>query len=52
MSSFLSFLSLMLILPGLAAAAAYVAVAVSMWLESRQEAGDPATAPQRAPGRV
>lgn len=52
MSSFLSFLSLMLVLPGLAAAAAYVAVAVSMWLESRQDAGDPGPAPRRAPGRA
>ncbi|MET8796407.1 hypothetical protein ABZV91_08110 [Nocardia sp. NPDC004568] len=52
MSSFLSFLSLMLVLPGLAAAAAYVAVAVSMWLESRQGDDDPAAAPRRAPGGI
>ena len=52
MSSFLSFLSLMLVLPGLAAAAAYVAVAVSMWLEKRNDAGDPGPAPHRATGRA
>ncbi|MFI9535920.1 hypothetical protein ACIG56_22040 [Nocardia fusca] len=52
MSSFLSFLSLMLVLPGLAAAAAYGAVAVSMWLEKRQGAGDPGPAPHRATGRA
>ncbi|MEV0104961.1 hypothetical protein AB0H42_01290 [Nocardia sp. NPDC050799] len=52
MSSFLSFLSLMLVLPGLAAAAAYVAVAVSLWLEKRHASGDPGPTSHRAPGRV
>ncbi|MEU2031365.1 hypothetical protein [Nocardia amamiensis] len=46
MSSFISFLTLMLILPGLATAAAYVTVAVSVWLEGRHAAGDSAARPE------
>ncbi|MBF6301112.1 hypothetical protein IU459_26725 [Nocardia amamiensis] len=46
MSSFISFLTLMLILPGLATAAAYVTVAVSVWLEGRHTAGDSAVRPE------
>lgn len=34
----LSFLTLMLMLPGMAALAAYVTVAISVWLEKRREA--------------
>lgn len=36
----LSFLMLMLMLPGMAAVAAYVTVAVSVWLEGRRAADD------------
>ncbi|MFI2283495.1 hypothetical protein [Nocardia beijingensis] len=42
MSSMLSFLMLMLMLPGMATVAAYVTVAVSVWLEERRDAGDSA----------
>ncbi len=42
MSSMLSFLMLMLMLPGMATVAAYATVAVSVWLEERREAGDSA----------
>ncbi|MBF6077575.1 hypothetical protein AB0346_03145 [Nocardia beijingensis] len=42
MSSMLSFLMLMLMLPGMATVAAYVTVAVSVWLEERRDAGDAA----------
>ncbi|MGW5381370.1 hypothetical protein [Nocardia sp. NPDC003963] len=38
MSSFLSFLILMLVLPGMATAAAWISVAVSIWLENRRAA--------------
>lgn len=41
----LSFLTLMLVLPGLAAGAAYVAVAISLWLEGRETADASGTAP-------
>lgn len=37
----LSFLMLMLMLPGMAAVAAYVTVVVSVWLEERREVDDP-----------
>lgn len=40
----LSFLTLMLVLPGLAAGAAYVAVAISLWLEGRETADGAETA--------
>lgn len=52
MSSFLSFLSLMLVLPGLAAAAAYVAVAVSLWLESRPNSGQSGGTSRCGPGEA
>ncbi|MET9027200.1 hypothetical protein ABZW96_16535 [Nocardia sp. NPDC004168] len=42
MSSMLSFLMLMLMLPGMATVAAYVTVAISVWLEERRDAADPA----------
>ncbi|WP_157224356.1 hypothetical protein [Nocardia paucivorans] len=42
-SSMLSFLTLMLMLPGMAAVAAYVTVAVSVWLEKRREVDVPET---------
>ncbi len=38
----LSFLMLMLMLPGTATVAAYATVAVSVWLEERREAADSA----------
>ncbi|MEU2177538.1 MULTISPECIES: hypothetical protein [Nocardia] len=40
--SMLSFLMLMLMLPGMATVAAYATVAVSVWLEDRRDAGDSA----------
>ena len=51
-SSFLSVLSLMLVLPGLAAAAAYVAVAVSLWLESRPNSGQSGGTSRCGPGEA
>lgn len=42
MSSMLSFLMLMLMLPGMATVAAYATVAVSVWLEERRDAADSA----------
>jgi hypothetical protein len=41
-SSMLSFLMLMLMLPGMATVAAYATVAVSVWLEERRDAADSA----------
>ncbi len=48
----LSFLTLMLVLPGLAAAAAYVAVAISLWLEGRETAEGADASGATPPGRV
>ncbi|MGQ4599321.1 hypothetical protein [Nocardia sp. R6R-6] len=45
-SSFISFLTLMLILPGLATVAAYATVGVSVWREGRRTRGDSAARPE------
>ncbi|WP_189094130.1 hypothetical protein [Nocardia jinanensis] len=52
MSSFLSFLTLMLVLPGMAAAAAWVSVAVSVWLESRRASEYAGSSRRPARGRI